>query len=118
MDRARLIPQIADYHHRGFTLVEALVAMVIFALGFSGLYFLYGISQQIISDSEKRMYINLMGDRIIETIAAEGMRPVGDALNPFVSPSLYAGSLANCNYNATDTRQAWCLDLNLSLIHI
>jgi prepilin-type N-terminal cleavage/methylation domain-containing protein len=68
---------------QGFTLVEAMVAMVIFTLGFSGLYFFYGISQQVIADSEKRMYINLMGDRIVETIAAEGMRSVSDPLNPF-----------------------------------
>lgn len=99
----------------GFTLVEALVAMVIFTLGFSGLYFFYGISQQVIAESEKRMYINLMGDRIIETIAAEGMRAVTDPLNPFLTPSQYSGSLANCNYNTGDTRQAWCLDLNSNI---
>ena len=100
---------------QGFTLVEALVAMVIFTLGFSGLYFFYGISQQVIAESEKRMYINLMGDRIIETIAAEGMRAVTDPLNPFLTPSQYSGSLANCNYNTGDTRQAWCLDLNSNI---
>lgn len=114
MGRARLIP-LLGHQDEGFTLVEALVAMVIFTLGFSGLYFFYGISQQVIADSEKRMYINLMGDRIIETIAAEGMRTVSDPLNPFLTPSQYSGSLANCNYNTGDTRQAWCLDLNTNI---
>ena len=100
---------------QGFTLVEAMVAMVIFTLGFSGLYFFYGMSQQVIVDSEKRMYINLMGDRIIETIAAEGMRSVSDPLNPFLTPSQYTGSLANCNYPTGDDRQVWCLDLNTNI---
>jgi len=114
MGRARLIPRLS-YKSQGFTLVEALVAMVIFTLGFSGLYFFYGISQQVIADSEKRMYINLMGDRIIETIAAEGMRPASDPLNPFLTPSQYSGSLANCSFNTGDVRQAWCLDLNTNI---
>jgi prepilin-type N-terminal cleavage/methylation domain-containing protein len=95
----------------GFTLVEALVAMAIFTIGFSGLYFFYNLSQHAIADSEKRMYINLMGDRIIQTIASEGQRPVTDSLNPFVNPSQYSGSLNTCNYPAADDRQAWCLDL-------
>ena len=95
----------------GFTLVEALVAMAIFTLGFSGLYFFYNLSQQAIADSEKRLYINLMGDRIIQTIASEGQRPLTDSLNPFINPSQYSGSLNACNYPAADDRQSWCLDL-------
>lgn len=95
----------------GFTLVEALVAMAIFTIGFSGLYFFYNLSQHSIADSEKRMYINLMGDRIIQTIASEGQRPVTDPLNPFVNPSQYSGSLNTCSYPAADDRQSWCLDL-------
>ncbi|MBJ7380707.1 MAG: prepilin-type N-terminal cleavage/methylation domain-containing protein [Polynucleobacter sp.] len=100
---------------KGFTLVEAMVAMVIFTLGFSGLYFFYGISQQVIADAEKRMYINLMADRIIETIAAEGMRTSTDPLNPFSNPSQYAGNLATCSYSASDNRQGWCNDLNANI---
>ena len=114
MDRTRLTPAL-DQHSRGFTLVEAMVAMVIFTLGFSGLYFFFGVAQQVIADSEKRMYLNLMADRIIETIAAEGMRSTTDPLNPFVTPSQYAGSLATCIYPATDTRQLWCNDLNTNI---
>lgn len=95
----------------GFTLVEALVAMAIFTIGFSGLYFFYNLSQHAIADSEKRMYVNLMGDRIIQTIASEGQRPVTDSLNPFINPSQYSGSLNACNYSANDNRQSWCLDL-------
>jgi prepilin-type N-terminal cleavage/methylation domain-containing protein len=114
MARARLtLAQSAGA--KGFTLVEAMVAMVIFTLGFSGLYFFYGISQQVIADSEKRMYINLMADRIVETIAAQGMRTSSDPLNPFVTPSQYSGSLATCTYSSTDDRQAWCTDLNANI---
>jgi prepilin-type N-terminal cleavage/methylation domain-containing protein len=101
---------------RGFTLVEALVAMAIFTIGFSGLYFFFGISQQVIADSEKRMYINLMADRIVETISAQAMRSSTDPLNPFVNASQYAGSLNNCSsYNAGDDRRAWCDDLNANI---
>ncbi len=100
---------------QGFTLVEALVAMAIFMLGFSGLYFFYNLSQHTIADSEKRMYVNLMADRIVQTIAAEAQRPTTDALNPFVNPNQYSGSLNVCNYGATDNRQSWCLDLNTNV---
>jgi len=100
---------------QGFTLVEALVAMAIFMLGFSGLYFFYNLSQHTIADSEKRMYVNLMADRIVQTIAAEAQRPTTDALNPFVNPNQYSGSLNACNYGATDNRQSWCLDLNTNV---
>ncbi|WP_114636750.1 hypothetical protein [Polynucleobacter necessarius] len=99
-------------HSKGFILVEA---MVIFTLGFSGLYFFFGVAQQVIAESEKRMYLNLMADRIIETIAAEGMRSRADILNPFVTPSQYSGSLATCSYPTNDTRQLWCNDLNANI---
>ncbi len=100
----------------GFTLVEALVAMAIFTIGFSGLYFFYNLSQHSIADAEKRMYVNLMSDRIIQTIASEGQRPVTDPLNPFIAPSKYSGSLNNCGtYSASDVRQSWCLDLNTNI---
>ena len=114
MDRARL-KSIADHQSKGFTLVEAMVAMVIFTLGFSGLYFFFGVAQQVIAESEKRMYLNLMADRIIETIAAQGMRSTSDPLNPFVTPSQYSGSLANCTYPTSDDRQSWCNDLNTNI---
>ncbi len=97
---------------QGFTLVEALVAMAIFMLGFGGLYVFFNLSQHSVMESERRMYLNLMGDRIIQTIAAEGQRSATDTANPFVTPSLYAGSLNVCNYDASDVRQSWCEDLN------
>ena len=97
---------------QGFTLVEALVAMLIFTIGFSGLYFFFTISQQVIVSSEKKMHLNLMADRIFQTIANESKRSTTDILNPFVTPTSYAGSLATCSYAGTDVRQSWCLDLN------
>lgn len=100
----------------GFTLVEALVAMAIFTIGFSGLYFFYNLSQHAVVDAEKRMYVNLMSDRIIQTIASEAQRPVTDPLNPFISPDKYSGSLTSCNaYQTGDVRQSWCLDLNTNI---
>ena len=97
---------------QGFTLIEALVAMLIFTIGFSGLYFFFTISQQVIVSSEKKMHLNLMADRIFQTIANESKRSTTDILNPFVTPTSYAGNLATCSYNGTDVRQLWCLDLN------
>lgn len=100
----------------GFTLVEALVAMAIFTIGFSGLYFFYNLSQHSIADAEKRMYVNLMSDRIIQTIASEAQRPSTDPLNPFTNPAKYSGSLNNCTaYSAGDVRQSWCFDLNTNI---
>lgn len=96
----------------GFTLVEALVAMAIFMLGFSGLYVFYVMSQESLKVSEQRMYVNLMGDRILQTIAAEGQRSQGDPMNPFLNSSQYAGSLEDCSENMGDIRQGWCEDLN------
>lgn len=96
----------------GFTLVEALVAMVIFTVGFSGLFFFYSLSQQTITDSSRRLGINLIANRIIDTVAAEAQRPLADSKNPFVTPSMYSADLRSCNYNANDVRQAWCSDLN------
>ena len=100
---------------QGFTLVEALVAMAIFMLGFGGLYVFFNLSQHSVMESERRMYLNLMGDRIIQTIAAEGQRSASDPANPFVTPSQYAGSLNNCNFDADDVRQSWCTDLNTNV---
>jgi hypothetical protein len=113
MDRARLTLSHSDC--QGFTLVEAIVAMVIFTLGFSGLYFFYGASQQVIIDSDARMFTNLMADRIIETIAAEGMRAKTDPLNPFVNAAQYSANLSSCTYGVNDIRQAWCTDLNTNI---
>ena len=100
---------------RGFTLVEALVAMAIFMIGFSGLYVFFNFSQQSVIESERRMYLNLMGDRIIQTIAAESQRSATDSLNPFATTSAYAGSLNACAYSDTDIRQEWCKDLNTNV---
>lgn len=108
-------PRFDVNKERGFTLVEALVAMAIFMLGFSGLYFFYALSQHSIVESERRMYLNLMGDRIVQTIAAEAQRSATDSSNPFVTPSLYAGSLNSCNFASADIRQSWCLDLNTNV---
>lgn len=109
-------PEFIQKHQKqsamaGFTLVEALVAMAIFMIGFSGLYFLFNLSQVTVIDSEKRMHINLMADRIIQMIAAEGQRAATDPLNPFSNPSKYSGSLNTCSYASNDDRQSWCQDL-------
>lgn len=95
----------------GFTLVEALVAMAIFMLGFGGLYVFYALSQHSIRESEQRLFLNMLGDRIIQTVAAEAQRSPTDPYNPFVNPSLYSGSLNTCDFNVSDVRQSWCKDL-------
>lgn len=100
---------------QGITLVEALVAMAIFMLGFGSLYVFFNLSQHSVVESERRLYLNLMGDRIIQTVAAEAQRSASDPLNPFVSPANYTGSLNVCNYDADDVRQSWCQDLNTNV---
>jgi len=103
---------------KGFTLIEALVSMVIFGIGFSGLYFFYGMALQSNANTEKKMYMNLMANRIIETIATEAQRPSSDpeynTKSPFIVPSLYSGSLNNC-LGLTDPKLTWCNDLNNSI---
>lgn len=95
----------------GFTLIEALVAMAIFTIGFSGIYLFFNYAQQVVSQGQKRMYMNLLAGQIAETIAAQASRKPSDPLNPFSTPSLYAGDISNCTYSLADIRQSWCLQL-------
>lgn len=99
----------------GFTLVEAVVAMAIFMIGFSGLYFLFNMSQSIVSDSEKRMHLNLMADRIIQTIAAEAQRSGTDSLNPFVNPGYYSGDCGGFATGSSNVVKSWCADLDTNI---
>lgn len=99
----------------GFTLVEAVVAMAIFMIGFSGLYFLFNMSQSIVADSEKRMHLNLMADRIIQTVAAEAQRAGTDSLNPFVNPGYYSGDCGGLATGSSDVVKSWCADLDTNI---
>jgi hypothetical protein len=112
------LSKLKGSHFTGFTIVEALVAMVVFAIGFSGLYFLYGMALQSNSNTEKKMYANLMANRIIETIATEAQRPSTDleyaSKSPFINPGLYSGSLNNCS-DLSEPKLSWCTDLNNSV---
>ena len=114
MGRTRLNARVRTEQtiSQGFTLVEALVAMVVFTIGFSGLFLFFNISQQVVTDAQRKMYLNFLASQIVETIAAQAKRIPSDPLNPFVTPSRYSGSLAACNYTANDERQDWCLLLN------
>ena len=114
MDRTRLNARLRAGQPlpQGFTLVEALVAMVVFTVGFSGLFLFFNISQQVVTDAQRKMYLNFLASQIVETIAAQAKRVPSDPLNPFVTPSRYSGSLAVCNYAVSDERQDWCQLLN------
>jgi prepilin-type N-terminal cleavage/methylation domain-containing protein len=95
----------------GFTIIEAIISMVIFAIGFTGLYFLFSVALQSVSNTEKKMYLNLMSNRIIETIATEAQNNGTSLFNA----SLYQVNLTNCDLlnPATMTiARAWCDDLN------
>mgnify|MGYP000164954743 FL=1 len=101
---------------KGFTLIEALVSLALFAIAFSGLYFFFGMAQQANNNSEKRMYLNLMTNQIIETIHAEAFRGDDDVANPFVTPASYNANLSDCStYTAPDVRHTWCTELNASV---
>ncbi len=92
--------------------MEALVGMVVFTIGFSGLFLFFNISQQVVVDAQRKMHLNFLANQIVETIAAQAKRTPSDPLNPFVTPSQYSGSLATCSYGTNDERQGWCLQLN------
>ena len=99
---------------KGFTLIEAIVSMVMFGISFAGLFLLFGIAQQTSTNTQKKMFLNLMANRIIETIANEGTN-TNTAINPFNDQTHYHGSLSDCSiYALTDTpnyKYHWCNDL-------
>ena len=98
---------------KGFTLIEAIVSLAIFAIAFSGLFLFFGMATLANNNTEKRMHLNLVANRIVESIAAESTRSDTDILNPFVTPTAYSGSLEDCTiYLPTDIRRTWCDSLN------
>jgi prepilin-type N-terminal cleavage/methylation domain-containing protein len=106
-----LINDIKKINTQGFTLIEAIVAMVIFAIGFTGLYFLFSVALQSVSNTEKKMYLNLMSNRIIETIATQAQNNGSELFDP----SLYQVNLTNCDLINPTTMmiaKTWCNDLN------
>lgn len=115
---AAMSSRIAYSRETGFTLVEALVAMAIFTLGFSGLYVFYALSQDSVKQSEQRLYLNLMGDRIIQTIAAGTQLSTSDPLNPFFNKSCYTGNFTTCplmppadEATCLNVQQSWSYDI-------
>ena len=101
---------------QGFTIIEAIVSLAIFAIAFSGLYFFFGMAHQAYNNSEKRMHLNLMANHILETIHAEAYRDDADVANPFVTPASYTANLSDCStYTAPDVRHTWCTELNASV---
>ena len=101
--------ELNNSKENGFTLIEALVSLSVFAIAFSGLYLFFGMATLANNNTEKRMHLNLMSNHIIESIAAESTRSNVDVLNPFVTPTKYSGSLNVCGiYAASDIRRTWC----------
>ena len=101
---------------KGFTIIEAIVSLALFAIAFSGLYFFFGMAHQAYNNSEKRMHLNLMANHILETIHAEAFRDDADVANPFVTPASYTANLSDCSiYTAPDVRHTWCTELNASV---
>jgi prepilin-type N-terminal cleavage/methylation domain-containing protein len=99
--------------HNGFTIIEAIVSLALFAIAFSGLYLFFGMAQQANNNSEKKMYLNLMANQIIETITAETFREDSDVANPFVTPASYNADLSDCTtFTAPDVRHTWCTELD------
>ena len=96
----------------GFTLIEAIVAMAIFGIAFSGLYLMFGIAIKASDDVQTRMHLNLISNQIVESISSEARRSMSDVKNPFKTPTLYSGNLHSCTTSITDVRQNWCRNLN------
>jgi len=100
-------------NEKGFTLIEAVVAMVIFGIAFTGLYLVFGIAMKGANDAQKRMHLNLIANQIVESISAETRRDPNDDLNPLKTPSIYNANLKNCgSYGSSDIRNSWCTNLN------
>lgn len=98
---------------KGFTLIEAIIAMMIFGIAFTGLYLVFGIALKGANNIQARMHLNLIANQIVESIASETSRDVNDILNPFKTPSSYNANLKNCaTFAATDVRNTWCTKLN------
>ena len=98
---------------KGFTLIEAVVAMVIFGIAFTGLYLVFGIAMKGANDAQKRMHLNLIANQIVESISAETRRDLNDDLNPLKTPSIYNANLKNCaSFGSSDIRKLWCTKLN------
>ncbi len=98
----------------GFTLIEAIISLLVFGISFAGLFLLFGIAQQTAINAEKRMFLNLMANRIVENIANEGTN-VNASINPFNNQTYYHGSLDDCSiYGEADVPNYqfhWCTDL-------
>lgn len=94
----------------GFTLIEAIISLVMFGISFAGLFLLFGIAQQTSMNTQKKMFLNIMANRIVETIANEGTN-TDTTINPFNNQLLYDGSLNDCTVGLSSYRLEWCTDL-------
>ena len=94
----------------GFTLIEAIISLVMFGISFAGLFLLFGIAQQTSINTQKKMFLNIMANRIVETIANEGTN-TDTTINPFNNQSLYDGSLNDCTVGLSSYKLEWCTDL-------
>jgi len=56
---------------QAFTLIEALVAVAIMAIGFAGVYSLVSTSNRVLSDSIDREKLNFQAGEIIESLHAD-----------------------------------------------
>ena len=102
--------------NKGFTIIEAIVSLALFAIAFSGLYFFFGMAHQAYNNSEKRMHLNLMANHILDTIHAEAYRTDTDVANPFITPASYNANLSDCaTYTASDVRHTWCTELDATV---
>ena len=100
-------------NEKGFTLIEAVVAMVIFGIAFTGLYLVFGIAMKAANDAQKRMHLNLIANQVVESISAETRRDANDPKNPFKTPDIYDADLKNCaSFSSSDIRKTWCTKLN------
>ena len=101
------------FYNKGFTLIEAIVAMVIFGIAFTGLYLVFGVAIKGAYDAQKRMHPNLIANQIVESISAETRRDANDVLNPLKTPDIYGADLKNCaSFGSSDIRKSWCTKLN------
>jgi len=100
---------------QAFTLIEALVAVAIMAIGFAGVYALVSTSTTVLNDSIEREKLNYQATEIIETLHSDQNQIEGYAHTNLDNSNCDALVLKNAKKGKADQLkklQTWCKKLS------